>query len=58
MVIFVYSHLGKQDSAMELFESVRESLTAKYGEHSDEVALALRCVGGSLSPYGQFNKAE
>lgn len=55
---YLYSHLGKQDSAMELFLSVKESLTAKYGEHSDEVALALRCVGGSLSSYGQFDKAE
>lgn len=43
---------------MKLFESVLECLTAKHGENSDEVALALRCVGGSLSPYGQFNKAE
>ena len=52
------SHLGKQDAATKIFQSVLKICTAEYGEHSCEVALTLRLMGGSLHPYGEYDKAE
>ena len=54
--IFYCSHLGNLDSAY--YEDVLTTLSNMYGDHSPDVARALHSIGGSLTPYKEYDQSE